>query len=169
MATKRCHINQSFKLQIKRFPESPTCWPNITCATKTFGWGFHFQLLLGSANKVLSRRSSSIRITCPSHRSVWMYSCLLMDMFLGPENICLTSVLLIICSHQTLPILWGQLRSNTDSIWIYSTFSEIRIMVEIILWRYPTKWYIAVSSFSSTYRTFLKVQPILKDHKSAVG
>ena len=46
-----------------------------------------FQLLLGSANKARrGRRSSDMRNTCPSHRSLWWCSCSMMDMFLGPKN-----------------------------------------------------------------------------------
>ena len=76
-----------------------------------------FQLLLGSANKARrGRRSSDMRSTCPSHWSLWLCTCSMMDMFLGPKTLRLTSVLLILCSHQILPILRRQRWSNTDSL-----------------------------------------------------
>ena len=90
------------------------CWPSEGL----------FQLLLGSANKIRrGRRSSDIRSTCPSHRSLWLYSCSMTDMFLGLKTLCLTSVLLTLCSHQILPIFRRQRWSNTDSLRISSAFS----------------------------------------------
>ena len=90
------------------------CWPPVGL----------FQLLLGSTNKALrGRRSSDMRSTCPNHRSLWWCSCSMMDMFLGPETLHLTSVLLILCSHQILPMLRRQRWSNSDSLRISSAFS----------------------------------------------
>ena len=83
-----------------------------------------FQLLLGSANKARwKRRSSDVRSKCPGHRSLWLCSCSMTDMFLGPKTLRLTSVLLILCSHQILTILRRQRWSNTDSLLISSAFS----------------------------------------------
>ena len=90
------------------------CWPPE---------GF-IQLLLGSANKARrGRRSFDMRSKCSSHRSLWWCSCSMLDIFLGPETLRLTSVLQILCSYQISPILERQRWSNTDSLRISSAFS----------------------------------------------
>ena len=80
-----------------------------------------FRSILGSVNKARrGRRSSDMRSTYPSHRSLWLCICSMTDVFLGPKTLRLTSVLLILYSHQILPILRRQRWSNTDSLWICS-------------------------------------------------
>ena len=62
------------------------------------------------------RSSDTCAVHAPSHRSLWWCSCSMTDMFLGPKTLRLTSVLLILCSHQILPILRRQRWSNIVNI-----------------------------------------------------
>ena len=86
-------------------------------------WG-HFPATFGFGEQGSpGKTSSDMRSTCPDHRSLWLSSCSMMDMFLGPKILRLTSVLLILCSHQILPKLRRPRWSKTDSLCISSAFS----------------------------------------------
>ena len=74
------------------------------------------QLLLGLTSKARrGRRLSNMRSACPSHRSLWLYNCSVTDMFLGPNTLHLTYILLIPCAQQIVQILQRQRQFNTDS------------------------------------------------------